>query len=79
MKMKDSKFNGNIKQDIKGAIKMYQICSLQKRDFFTHAFEGTTRRFFMEKTSPGMNFPMMCKKMEQNTIAKSASYRLRPV
>lgn len=79
LSIKDSKFSGDIKQDVKETIKMYEICSRQyglsdrqKSDFFIHAFEGATRRFFMANTTISMPFFMLCEIVEKeyNSVAR---------
>lgn len=64
--MRDSKLNGDIRKDTKETIKLYEICirqymltERQRSEFFIHAFEGSARRFSLEKTSPTVPFGTM--------------------
>lgn len=69
--MRDSKFNFDIKRDIKETTKLYEICARQysrlerqKSDLFIHAIEGSDRRFFLEKTNLNTPFRLMSEIME---------------
>lgn len=74
--IKDSNFSEDIKQGVKETKTKYDICSCQyglsdrqKSDLFIHAFEDTACRYFMENSTPGISFPLMCEVMEKEYIS----------